>query len=412
MRFFVLFWVGMIAGCQSAVLQIKTDQANSTETLAKPYVVLVSLDGFRSDYVDLYSPPFLKEFRQEGVAAENMIPVYPSKTFTNHLSIITGLYAENHGIVANSFFDPERKEMYSLSNRANVTDATWYGGEPIWVTAEKQGMLSATYFWPGSEAAIGGVRPTYFYDFNKATEPEVQTKQVVQWLKLPEDKRPHLISIYFHHVDTAGHAFGPNSEQTKNAVLKLDRVLGDFYRDLKTLALPVYLVLVSDHGMQALDPSKVIYVEDLVQVGDARLVGDGPQMMVYAKSSTEALRIYSQLKKAENHFKVYQRADLPPEYHLAKTPRAGDLVIVPEAPYSLAKSRQSAKFEAGAHGYDPQSTLTMRAIFYASGPQIKSHFQIKPFRNVNVFPFLAHILQLKTPAKLDGSLDVLSSALK
>ncbi len=393
-------------------MQSTEARSNLPATLAKPYVVLVSLDGFRSDYVDLYSPPFLKEFRNEGAFAENLIPVYPSKTFTNHLSIITGLYAENHGIVANSFYDPQRNESYSLSNRANVSDPSWYGGEPIWVTAEKQGMLSAAYFWPGSEAPIGGVRPSYFYEFNKSTEPETQAKQVVQWLKLPEEKRPHLMTVYFHHVDTAGHHYGPNSPQVKDAVLKLDQVLGNFYRDLQALHLPIYLVLVSDHGMQALDPAKVLYVEDYTRLGDAKWMGDGPQMMVYVKDPIEKRRIYSELKNSENHFKVYQREDLPSEFHLAKTPRAGDLVIVPEAPYSLAKTHKSLKFEAGAHGYDPQTTLTMRAIFFASGPRIKKHFQVKPFRNVHIFPFLAKILQLKVPEKMDGSAEVLAPALQ
>ena len=405
-RFLLLIAIVAFSGCQTAGMAPIAERSNLPATLAKPYVILVSLDGFRWDYVDRYSPSFLTEFRKEGTSAENMIPVYPSKTFTNHLSIITGLYAENHGIVANSFYDPIRDEMYSLSNRAKVTDPTWYGGEPLWVTAEKQGMLAATYFWPGSEAPIGGIRPSYFYEFKKTTEPQDQTKQVVEWLKLPEHKRPHFISIYFHHVDT----FGPDSKEVKDAVLKLDQVLGEFYRELKTLNLPVNLVLVSDHGMQALDRSKVIYVEELTRLGDAKLVGDGPQMMVYVKDAGEKMRIYKDLKKAESHFKVYLRENLPSDYHLAKTPRAGDMVIIPEAPYSLNKSRLDPKFEAGAHGYDPQTTLTMRAIFYASGPKIKKHFQVKPFRNVNVFPFLAQILQLNVPSKMDGDASILAPA--
>jgi alkaline phosphatase D len=416
MRRFSLFFVVLVfvfAGCQTgSPAGPVTDRTNASDTLIKPYVVLVSLDGFRSDYVDLYSPPFLNEFRKQGTQAEYMLPVYPSKTFTNHLSMITGLYAENHGIVANSFYDPERHEMYSLRDRAKVTDPSWYGGEPLWVTAEKQGMLSATYFWPGSEAPIGGVRPSYFYEFNKSTEPEVQTRQVLQWLKLPAQKRPHLISIYFHQVDTAGHAFGPDSKQVKEAVLKLDRVLGDFYHELNALNLPVHLVLVSDHGMQALDPSKVVYVEDYVQSADVQTMGDGPLMLVYANHSQDKNRIFKSLKKAENHYKVFQREKFPKNYHFAKTPRAGDFILVPEAPYSLAKNREGLKKEAGGHGYDPDTTATMRAIFYASGPKIKKQFQLKPFRNVNLFPFLSEILQIKTPSKMDGVLEVLAPALE
>ncbi len=410
----VLFGIVVVqlGGCQSAVKQSHQEKANLSATHTKPYVVLVSLDGFRSDYVDLYSPPFLKQFRSEGTSAENLIPVYPSKTFTNHLSIITGLYAENHGIVSNSFYDPQRNESYSLSDRAKVADSTWYGGNPFWVEAEKQGMLTAAYFWPGSEAPIGGTRPTYYYEFNKTTEPEVQTKQVVEWLKFPEETRPHFISIYFHHVDTAGHHFGPNSTQVKDAIFKLDHVLEDFYHNLQALNLPVHLVIVSDHGMQALDQNKRIFIEDLTRLGESKFVGDGPQMMVYASDLKEKNRIYRDLKRAEKHYRVYQREDLPADYHLAKTPRAGDLVIVPEAPYSLAKSHESAKFEAGAHGYDPQTTKTMRAIFFASGPRIKKHYQVKPFRNVHIYPFLSQILQLKLPEKLDGDPAVLAPALQ
>lgn len=409
----ILVLVGSLVGqgCQTANKQWVTDRVNSTASLSKPYVVLVSLDGFRSDYLKLYSPPFLNQLKSEGASAENLIPVYPSKTFTNHLSIITGLYAENHGIVANSFYDPARNETYSLADRKKVADSTWYGGEPIWVTAEKQGMLSAAYFWPGSEAPIGGMRPTYYYEFNKTTEPEIQTAQVLKWLKLSEEKRPHLITMYFHHVDTAGHHFGPDSTQVKDAVLKVDQALAGFYRDLQALNLPIHLVVVSDHGMQALDPSKMIYLEDMTQLGDSKFMGDGPMVMVYASSPVEKNRIYSDLKKAENHFKVYRREELPAEDHLSKTPRAGDLVIIPEAPYSVFKTRREQKFEKGAHGYDPQTTLTMRAVFLATGPKVRQKLEVKPFRNIHIFPFLAKILQLDLPKKIDGDGKVLAPAL-
>src|SRR5579863_3743282 len=185
---------------------------NAAAQQSRPYVVMVSLDGFRYDYARKDGAKHLLALGKEGaVAAEGMIPAYPSLTFPNHYTLVTGLYPEHHGIVANNFYDPARKERYSYTNPATSHDGSWYGGEPLWVLAEKQGMRTACFFWPGSEAAIEGVRPTYYMKYDSKFPNEKRVEQVLDWLKLPEAQRPHFITLYFSLTDSRGHEYGPES---------------------------------------------------------------------------------------------------------------------------------------------------------------------------------------------------------
>ncbi len=223
---------------------------NRADQLAKHYVVLVSIDGFRYDYAKLYGAPHLDAIAKDGAAAlDGMLPSYPSTTFPNHYTIVTGLYPEHHGIVAMSFYDPARKERYSFNDPKSDTDGSWYRGVPLWSLAEKQGMRAACFFWPGSEAEIAGERPSYYLKYDDALPDEERVDQVVDWLKLPEAKRPHFITLYFGEVDHAGHEYGPDATQTRAAVRHVDGEIGVLRAKLEKLHLPIDLVVVSDHGM-------------------------------------------------------------------------------------------------------------------------------------------------------------------
>ena len=399
--------MGIIGGCSSS-LQVESIHDNAAESQKRPYVLLISIDGYRNDYTDLYSPQNLKKFRDEGSSAKGILPVYPSKTFTNHLSIATGLYSENHGIVANSFYDPDRKESYSLSERQKVADGSWYRGVPLWVAAEMQGMLTAAFFWPGSEAAIQGVRPSYFYAYDNTISHEKRISQVVKWLKLPEAKRPHFIALYFSDVDSAGHHFGPRSEEVREAVLKVDRTLGQLFQQVNSLKLPLDILVVSDHGMQELDSKKVEYLDDYLDLNTVRLEGSGPQVLVYVKDPVKIKSTYELIRAHEKHFQVYERRKMPEKFHYSHNSRSGDLVIVAEAPYSVGVRNPQAKMDPGNHGYDPDVTPSMQGIFYAEGPQIKKKQILEPFRNIHVYPLILKILGLKTLNPIDGKIDVLA----
>lgn len=223
---------------------------NASQQLSKPYVVLVSLDGFRFDYAKRYHADHLLSLATQGASVpEGMLPAYPSITFPNHYTIVTGLYPEHHGIVANTFYDLVRKQIYSYRDAKSVGDGTWYGGTPLWVLAEQQGIRSACFFWVGSEADILGVRPTYYLKYDREFPNGKRVDQVLAWLRLPPEQRPHMITLYFSDTDTAGHRYGPDSPEGAEAVHELDGEIGKLMDAIKETRLPVDLIVLADHGM-------------------------------------------------------------------------------------------------------------------------------------------------------------------
>jgi predicted AlkP superfamily pyrophosphatase or phosphodiesterase len=384
---------------------------NTAAQQAKHYVVLVSLDGLRYDYPRRYGAPHLLQLGFKGASApEGMFPAYPSLTFPNHISIITGLYPEHHGIVANSFWDPEREQTYVYTKAESNSDGSWYGGTPLWVLAEQQGMRSACLFWPGSEAEIQGKRPSYYLHFDEKLDDEKRVDQVVAWLKLPPELRPHFITLYYSNVDHAGHNYGPDSEEVRAAVHHVDGMVGDLRTKIAGLHLPVDLIVVSDHGMVTLQGGPVT-LSDFADLSDFKTEGT----LLYAKPDADVQETYEEfLAHPDSRFKIYRRADVPAYLHFDANPREGDPVIVPNGPFTLrahASDGEGTNKHRGGHGFNPRTMPEMKAIFFAGGPDIRRGVQLKPFENVNIYPFIAEILSL-TPPAVDGTLDVLRPALK
>jgi predicted AlkP superfamily pyrophosphatase or phosphodiesterase len=380
---------------------------NTPAQQAKHYVILVSLDGFRYDYPTRYGAPHLESMAKDGASApDGMLPSYPSLTFPNHLSLVTGLYPEHHGIVANSFYDPSRDATYVYTKPATNSDGSWYSGTPLWVLAEQQGMRSACLFWPGSEAEIQGKRPSYYLHYDDHLDDEKRVDQVVAWLNLPPAQRPHFITLYYPNVDHMGHAYGPDSDEVRAAVHHVDDMIGDLQTKLATLHLPVDLIVIADHGMVTLKGDPI----DLNQF--ANLTGihtEGSQL--YPATEAEAARLYAEFKAhPDPRFTVYRRADLPAHLHFNANAREGDPVIVPNGPYTFTTNPGSGHRAVGSHGFDPSTMPEMKAIFFADGPDIKPGFKLAPFENINVYPFIAHILDLNVPP-VDGKLKVLKPAL-
>ncbi len=286
---------------------------NAPQQLSKPYVILVSLDGFRYDYPKLYHATHLLALATQGASApDGMIPSYPSVTFPNHYTIVTGLYPEHHGIVANSFYDPARKGTYSYRDNNTVTDGAWYGGTPLWVVAEQQGMRSASFFWVGSEADIQGVRPSYYLKFDGSFPNAKRVEQVLAWLRLPPEQRPHFITLYFSDTDTAGHQYGPDSPQVADAVHELDNEIGKLADGIKDSNLPVDLIVVADHGMAKVE-GPPIHLDDygLKPSSFAQIVGS----LLYPKSEDDAQAAYLALRGKSDKFLVYRRAQVPAGLH-------------------------------------------------------------------------------------------------
>jgi predicted AlkP superfamily pyrophosphatase or phosphodiesterase len=386
---------------------------NTAAQQAKHYVVLVSLDGFRYDYPRRYGAPHLLQLGFRGASApEGMLPVYPSLTFPNHISIVTGLYPEHHGIVAKSFWDPARKQTYVYTQPQSNSDGSWYNGTPLWVLAEQQGMRSACLFWPGSEAEIQGKRPSYYLHFDDKLDDEKRVDQVVAWLKLPPELRPHFITLYYANVDHAGHTYGPDSEEVRAAVHHLDSMIGDLQTKLAPLHLPIDLVVVADHGMVMLQGGPVT-LSDYADLSDFRTDGS----LLYAKPDANVEEVYEEfLAHPDPRFKVYRRAETPASLHFDANPREGDPVIVPNGPFTIRAYAPVSEAEHtnkphGGHGFNPRTMPEMKAIFFAAGPDVRTGVQFKPFENVNIYPFIAEMLGLNAPP-VDGTLDVLRPALK
>jgi predicted AlkP superfamily pyrophosphatase or phosphodiesterase len=382
---------------------------NTAAQQAKHYVVLISLDGFRYDYPRRYGAPHLLQLEIKGASApEGMFPAYPSLTFPNHISIITGLYPEHHGIVGNSFWDPAREQTYVYTQTESNSDGSWYSGTPLWVLAEQQGMRSACLFWPGSEAEIQGKRPSYYLLFDDKLDDEKRVDQVVAWLKHPPELRPHFITLYYSNVDHAGHIYGPDSDEVRAAVHHVDGMVGDLQAKIATLHLPVDIVVVADHGMVTLRGSPVT-LSDYADLSEFHIEGS----FLYPKPDADIQETYEEfLAHPDPRFKVYRRADTPAYLHFDANPREGDPVIVPTGPFTVrASGTEDVNKHRGGHGFNPRTMPEMKAIFFAAGPDIRSGVQLKPFENVNIYPFIAEILGLDAPA-VDGTLDVLQPALK
>jgi predicted AlkP superfamily pyrophosphatase or phosphodiesterase len=416
---FVLTICGFAAGCQGQIAPVITvDHApNSPQQISKPYVILVSLDGFRYDYAKKYHAEHLLALAAQGASTpEGMIPSYPSITFPNHYTIVTGLYPEHHGIVGNDFYDPARKQSYANGSVGDaIADGGWYGGTPLWVLAEQQGMRAASFFWVGSESDVQGVRPSYYLKYDHALPNPKRVEQVLAWLHLPPEQRPHMITLYFSDTDSAGHRYGPGSPQVADAVHELDGEIGKLEDGIKESKLPVDLIVLADHGMAEVKDAPI----NLTQLGlNPAWFTTIDENLLYPKSEDDAQRAYEALRGKSDKFTVYRRAQVPAYLHFDSNARAGDPVIVPNGPYLISadNSRSGRTPPVGMHGYDPTRMPEMKALFLAVGPDIRAGVVLPSFENVNVYPLIAKILglditNLKTEP-IDGKLSVLEGVLQ
>lgn len=416
--FAALLAVALLAACrpQEVTSQDVTPQegrVNAPEWLDAPYVIMLSLDGFRWDYLDRYPTPALMRLAAEGVRADRMIPVFPSKTFPTHYSMATGMYAEHHGLVGNRYWDPDRGARYDMADRDVVEDGSWYRGEPIWVTAERQGMLSASYFFVGSEADVAGVRPTYWYRFDGSVPNQVRVDGVLGWLALPPERRPHMITMYFSDLDDAGHDHGPDSPEVKEAVATVDRQIDRLLDGIA--ALPhgnqVYVVVVSDHGMLRAAGSRAQRVAMDLFPG-VRMVEGGPyaSLVVDEGGASRAAAVRDSLRAMLPEAQVWLREEVPERFHYSADPRIGDIVILADPGATVGPQGRFPPRDSFTHGWDNR-TPEMGAIFLARGAGIAPGQRIEAFESVNVYPFLAHLLGLVPNPAIDGSLDVLAPVL-
>ncbi|NNG11180.1 MAG: alkaline phosphatase family protein [Arenibacter sp.] len=394
-----------------------TPTTNSKKSLAKPYLILISLDGFRWDYMERFNPPNMSGFIQEGVKAVSLVPSFPSKTFPNHYTIATGMYPDKHGILANSFYSNAKDLIYSIRNREMVEDGSFYGGAPIWVQADKAAMVSASYFFVGSEADIMGIRPTYYHRYDGKIKNDDRVAEVLKWLALPEKERPHMITMYFSDMDDVGHRFGPNNDEVlKKTVFNLDRSLGDLFNGVDATGLPVNIIIVSDHGMAEQSAANLIPIEDIKNDNLYSTIDNGAIVNIHPKKGVHIDSIFRYLKTKEKHFSVYKTKNTPGFEYSPENKDWGAIQLIPDYSYYFLSSRgiearkKNPNTLFGVHGYDPKYK-EMHGIFYANGPAFKKGYEVSSVKNIHIYPLMCKILGLKIPNNIDGKLSEIENVL-
>ena len=417
--FAFLLWAAYRATLSTRPSLALASLSNGTSTFL-PTTILISLDGFRADFLQRGLTPTLNAFIQEGVSPLYMLPSFPSVTFPNHYTMVTGLYPESHGVVGNTFWDPNLQAEFYYTDPARSMDPKWWGGEPLWVSAEKQGVRTAVHMWPGSEAHILGVEPSSMDKYNGKETLENKVSRVLSFIDQPEETRPQLILAYVPVVDTDGHLYGPNSTEIRQTISDVDDMLQSIFMGLtqRNLSEIVNVVVVSDHGMATTDVTRLIQFEDLVNVDEIEHIDGWPLYGLRPKNIDDLDRIYTDLKvKAKDYpaIDVYLRdRDMPERYHFQHNARIAPLWIVPKAGWAIV---QRAEFDVargqasgavyhprGLHGYDHEHPL-MRAIFVARGPAF-AHApgsRLPVFQNTDVYNVVANSVGV-VPAPNNGSL--------
>jgi len=377
-------------------------------------VILISIDGFRADYLDRGLTPTLAALAADGVRADAMKPSFPTLTFPNHYTLVTGLYPDHHGIVNNRMVDPKTGNVFVYKEADTIADPAWWGGEPLWVGVEKQGRHAATMFWPGSDVAIDGTRPSLWLHFDGKLTPDQRVDQLLRWADLGGDARPSFYTLYLEQVDHAGHDDGPDSPEVNAAMGEVDAALARLVDGLKARGLfdRANIVIVSDHGMTSAARDRQIFLDDVVNLDDAGYVTGGILAGMNPKPA-DAAAIERTILAPHAHMQCWRKSGVPARLHYGTNPRVPALLCLADDGWIITTHDDDAKrkhFSLGEHGYDNDDP-TMRALFVAHGPAFKAGLRVPEFDNVDVYPLLAHLLAIK-PAPNDGHFDEVRGMLK
>ncbi|KAF4161104.1 hypothetical protein CNMCM6069_006067 [Aspergillus lentulus] len=393
-----------------------------------PTTILVSLDGFRADFLDRGLTPTLNALIAEGVSPQYMLPSFPSVTFPNHFTLVTGLYPESHGIVSNTFWDPSLKENFHYTNQSISMQPKWWNAEPLWMTAERHGLKTGIHMWPGSEAHIGGVDPTYLDKYNGSEELPRKVDRILELLDLPGaeeeslivPERPQFIAAYVPNVDADGHKFGPNSTEIRNTIAQVDSILADLMSALHSRNLTdiVNLVIVSDHGMATTATERLIQLDDFIDPSLVDRIDGWPLRGIRPKKPEDLETLQSQLENLTQQYpnavEVYTRETMPERYHFSRNDRIAPLWVIPKTGWAIVERPDFDAQEAirtgrvyhpkGVHGDDHEHPL-MRAIFIARGPAFPHppNSRLEVFQNINVYNLVCDSLGID-PLPNNGTL--------
>lgn len=374
------------------------------------YTVVVSLDGLRWDYLDAYDVPFFDQMARLGCKAV-MSPSFPSKTFPNHYTLATGLTPDHHGIIANQFLDRATGRQFSLSDAETRADPRYYGGDPVWLTAKRQGVVTATVFWVGSDVPVQGDYATYWHDYvTEKLTPQQRVDEVISLLQKPEGERPHLVMAYFEEPDQSGHNHGPLSRPTRQAMERMDSLLSVLWQRIQQLPIApqVNFIVTGDHGMTSVSPLRTVPIHPALKDEWVSAVANDYPTLIYASRPQYVDSICQALRELD-HIRYWRRGELPAYLEYGDNPNMGDVVVLPDVGWTFTdEPSQSAM---GSHGFD-HTAADMQVGFRALGPDFKQGYE-RPgrFRNVCLYPLLCHLLGV-TPAPNDGSLAEVADMLR
>lgn len=367
-----------------------------------PVTILISIDGMRPDYLDRGLTPNLTALRARGVAAA-MRPGFPSKTFPNHYTIVTGKRPDRNGIVGNAMIDPVRPgQMFSMGDPKQALDPFWWQeAEPVWITAEKAGLRTATMFWPGSEVAHNGIRPRDWMRFDQAIGNAQRVNTVLDWMRRPADIRPRLVTMYFDTVDTAGHRFGPGrSPELDAAIGEVDSCIGDLVRGIEAMGVRANFIITADHGMAATADDRVIQLDEILPRESYIAVETGPYAAIEPVAGTDNL-VFDALIRPREHMTCQRKEDLPAHLHYGRNPRVAAIICIASNGWTILSGPPRYPVAGGAHGYDPANS-DMHALFMAFGPSIRPAQHLPLFDNVDVYPLIAALTGF-APLPSDGN---------
>jgi len=377
-------------------------------------LILISIDGYRADYVGRGLSPNLAALARDGVRAQALKPAFPTLTFPNHYTIVTGLYPDHHGIVNNRMLDPLSGKRFVSSDAKLAADPLWWGGEPIWVGAERQGKHAATMFWPGSDYQIDGVRPEFWKVFDRHVSAGERVDQVLRWLDLADSRRPDFITLYFDQVDHEGHDYGPASQQVDAAIAQVDAALGRLLDGLQQRHLrdTANLVIVSDHGMATTSDERRIVLDDMIDLRDVELSDVGVLTGLAAKPGHE-IQVEHALLVPHPHMSCWRRTQTPPRLHYGANPRIPPLLCLADDGWTISThdylQNPDREIHKGEHGYDNDDPK-MQALFVAHGPAFRRGLVVPEFDNVDIYPLLTRVLGIR-PAPNDGDFSVVAPML-
>ena len=418
LRPLLILLVAFSTGCAT---QPHTDSTFHLQGAQPAPLLLISIDAYRADYINRGLSPTLAMLAKDGVQADSMQPSFPSLTFPNHYTLVTGLRPDHHGIVNNTMVDPQLGK-FSLSNRKAVSDGRWWDeGTPIWETADAHGLRTATMFWPGSEANIQGHHPDEWKPFDGAVTADARVDQILAWLNVPAAQRPTFLTLYFDAVDHAGHEYGPDSPQVNDALRNTDAAMARLVRGLKQDGLfdQMNIIVLADHGMASVPLANSVMIDTLVPIDQVQtvsmgvLAGFNPASNTPAASSDFAA-IERTLEQPQQHMRCWDKTRVPKRLVYGSNPRVPQLLCLADVGWRITTTQYAASHAGhvsiGEHGYDNADPL-MQAVFVAHGPGFRHGANVPAFPNVDVYPLMTHLLHIPA-APNDGDYDAVKGMLK